>query len=1023
MVRDATRFPNRNKRRKSGLRSDEQKENGRINSIFTNESTSESSDEEISELFALRFETYKKWASTIVKKNCKEIIADHFKNDLSNDFTMMINWLALTNEESRTILLESSCATKESMELDVALEMLIRMGIIDKRTGPTVKAFRELVAVLCGGVPGQIPELDKVAYFTEKSRFADNIASEAIVRFVRSFFSFSNDALSSMKKADAPLATVLADPEVMRNDEASNQALVEKHSFESAFDADLGDDIYEDGGLDLICEEDPMKSDAQTSLLADPTNGIGPSSSSSSSRSRSTSPLKSPLRRPKRDIYLIRSRRAGRVGTHVLLEECFICGESGELLQCGKKYTPGAFCSTKFHKKCIELYNAAEYNVDCVRKIVDETFCPLHFCSSCYLERWKTTAVRGKLIECDSCFRAFHEQCAPAGYESYEDFVAARTKEGTAVEVRQMFTRCHAHCDTKSIPLVLNARSHLPFCCECENNGEETLVKCTQCVRSFHESCLTLNCRDLDNANHHPSMCESCILGENLRVGQAVIARFRATFYAATVVSLADYPKHCAKKDKFGTHLGEPGFVCVRWAGCNNMFALLPARNIVPMFGGSYGLIGRRVSELPCREAWQKMEDELSITRPTFDYVPEKYTKIKTSVYHSSCPKPRLDACEESDSMCDCPPGESGRCGPNSKCTNRAILQECPEACEAIQGGCNNRGVSRKEVNPAVEIREAPGKGMGAFAVKDIPKGAFIAEYAGELISIKEKNRRIAEVTAHRNAEEKHYMMALDSQRIIDCKEKGNDASPNCKVETVYVVVSRTKRPTGVTVKYDKRITICTTEDVPAGTELCFNYQMTQYNIGCPLPDCKCGAPNCTGTLGSIAPEKAEPDVSPSNTGKPKKKKQKRKAISSLESPEKKKPGTRSRQSTPCSSTPSSSGSPQKEQRLSLNGRRSGPTVTFRKASLPPDVEPNQVLRMQFPRSFNRGCKIVNGLKESTFKNVDDAKLKRALLNGEALEKISDNRSPPHTEIPKTINGIKKSRGIVAELSSINSVV
>ncbi|EPB65309.1 hypothetical protein ANCCEY_15628, partial [Ancylostoma ceylanicum] len=97
-------------------------------------------------------------------------------------------------------------------------------------------------------------------------------------------------------------------------------------------------------------------------------------------------------------------------------------------------------------------------------------------------------------------------------------------------------------------------------------------------------------------------------------------------------------------------------------------------------------------------------------------------------------------------------------------------------ACEAVEGGCNNRGVSRKEVNPAVEIREAPGKGLGAFAIRDIPKGSFIAEYAGELISIKEKNRRIAEVTAHRNAEEKHYMMALDSQRIIDCKEKGNDA-------------------------------------------------------------------------------------------------------------------------------------------------------------------------------------------------------------------------------------------------------
>ncbi|KAJ1360000.1 hypothetical protein KIN20_018852 [Parelaphostrongylus tenuis] len=210
--------------------------------------------------------------------------------------------------------------------------------------------------------------------------------------------------------------------------------------------------------------------------------------------------------------------------------------------------------------------------------------------------------------------------------------------------------------------------------------------------------------------------------------------------------------------------------------------------------------------------------------------------------------------------MCECPATDNDRCGPNSKCANRAILQECPEACEAVGGGCNNRGVSRREVNPAVEIREAPGKGLGAFAIRDIPKGSFIAEYAGELISNEEMNRRIAEITAHRNAEEKHYMMALDGHRIIDCKQKGNEGrflnhscSPNCKVETVHVVVSKKTRPNGVYVKYDKRITIYTIEDVPAGSELCFNYQMRQYNVGCPLPDCKCGAPNCTGTLGSTA--------------------------------------------------------------------------------------------------------------------------------------------------------------------------
>ncbi|PIO66459.1 SET domain protein [Teladorsagia circumcincta] len=206
-------------------------------------------------------------------------------------------------------------------------------------------------------------------------------------------------------------------------------------------------------------------------------------------------------------------------------------------------------------------------------------------------------------------------------------------------------------------------------------------------------------------------------------------------------------------------------------------------------------------------------------------------------------------------------------------------------ACEAVKGGCNNRGVSRKEVNPAVEIREAPGKGMGAFAARDIPKGAFIAEYAGELISHKEKNRRIAEITAHRNAEEKHYMMALDSQRIIDCKEKGNDASPNCKVETVYVV-------------YDKRIMIYTTEDVPA------------------------------------AQEKTEVESNSSENATKKRKKRTVKADLPQEPPEKKtKSWSRRKVSSPVDQRSSSTGSPKKDQNVKHNGQISRPTVTFRKAS------------------------------------------------------------------------------------------
>ncbi|VDM68032.1 unnamed protein product [Strongylus vulgaris] len=225
-------------------------------------------------------------------------------------------------------------------------------------------------------------------------------------------------------------------------------------------------------------------------------------------------------------------------------------------------------------------------------------------------------------------------------------------------------------------------------------------------------------------------------------------------------------------------------------------------------------------------------------------------------------------------------------------------------------------------------------------------------------------------------------MMALDSQRIIDCKEKGNDArflnhscSPNCKVETVYVVVNRTKRPNGVTVKYDKRITIYTIEDVPAGTELCFNYQMTQYNIGCPLPDCKCGAPNCTGTLGATAHGKLEKagqelEAVTVDSQKSKKKKQKRKAASSPALPEKKRYGS------------------------------------------------VHILHTQTPGSASRGCRVINGFKEPISEIVEDEKLKRALLNGEALEKLSDTKPSQ-----KVVNGLRKNRRIAAELSSVNVIV
>ncbi|VDM65610.1 unnamed protein product [Strongylus vulgaris] len=130
------------------------------------------------------------------------------------------------------------------------------------------------------------------------------------------------------------------------------RALDEPSTCGSVCDSDSVIAISEDGGLDLVCEEESSNSATLSSNRANPDEP----ELSIPTRSRSQSPNRSVSRKPKRDIFLIRSRTSGRAGNHILQEGCFVCGgNAGDLLHCGKKYTPGAFCSTTFHKECIEV--------------------------------------------------------------------------------------------------------------------------------------------------------------------------------------------------------------------------------------------------------------------------------------------------------------------------------------------------------------------------------------------------------------------------------------------------------------------------------------------------------------------------------------------------------------------------------------------------------------------------------------------------------------------------------------------
>jgi uncharacterized protein len=141
---------------------------------------------------------------------------------------------------------------------------------------------------------------------------------------------------------------------------------------------------------------------------------------------------------------------------------------------------------------------------------------------------------------------------------------------------------------------------------------------------------------------------------------------------------------------------------------------------------------------------------------------------------------------------------------------------------------------------PLFEVRESPIAGLGVFAARRIRRGTRIIEYTGERISSAEADERYDD-----DAMTKHHtvLFAVDDDTVIDGAVNGNDGrfinhscAPNCEA-----------------VNEDGRIFVEAIADIPAGTELVYDYALTRDE---PWDDrwtklyvCRCGAPRCRGTI------------------------------------------------------------------------------------------------------------------------------------------------------------------------------
>ncbi|PKU70557.1 Histone-lysine N-methyltransferase ASHH1 [Dendrobium catenatum] len=119
--------------------------------------------------------------------------------------------------------------------------------------------------------------------------------------------------------------------------------------------------------------------------------------------------------------------------------------------------------------------------------------------------------------------------------------------------------------------------------------------------------------------------------------------------------------------------------------------------------------------------------------------------------------------------------------------------------------------------------------------------GQFVIEYCGEVISWKEAKQRSQayETEGLKDA----YIISLDAHETIDATRKGNLArfinhscGPNCETRKWNVLG-------------EIRVGIFAKHDIPAGTELSYNYNFEWY--GGAKVRCLCGAACCSDFLGA----------------------------------------------------------------------------------------------------------------------------------------------------------------------------
>nr|XP_029133597.1 histone-lysine N-methyltransferase EHMT1-like isoform X1 [Labrus bergylta] len=185
------------------------------------------------------------------------------------------------------------------------------------------------------------------------------------------------------------------------------------------------------------------------------------------------------------------------------------------------------------------------------------------------------------------------------------------------------------------------------------------------------------------------------------------------------------------------------------------------------------------------------------------------------------------------------------------------LIFECNHACSCWRT-CKNR-VVQNGLRARLQLFRTSKKGWGVRALQDLPKGTFICEYVGEIISEAEAEMRQNDA----------YLFSLDDkpqdQYCIDARFYGNISrflnhmcEPNLFACRVFTTHQDLRFP---------HIAFFASENIRAGEELGFNYGDHFWEVKSKLFSCECGSSKCKYSSAAMASLQA--DSTPENQQQP----------------------------------------------------------------------------------------------------------------------------------------------------------